>query len=659
MSIRWKLLGSVALLLLMMVVQIAYLLMGQSRIAGEAMTIFEKPFMAMHHTHLAEKEFLALYEEVEQALAMDGTTDIAAVVTRMTDGVAGIQGQLDIAIERSPTEEQRNAVRSVKEMLDIWVVLVGDHLSLNGKAEVLQTRDTVDNLSAALREQLNHLTESISAEAYLFTENIAQASADTIRWSIIIAVVAGVAAISLALVTVVLGVVRPLVKLAGATNAIAAGNLDHRVPGRRRQDELGLLARAVELFRAEVVAKQRMEEEAKHAAELAEQRKLEALEAMARTVEVETGKAVDMVARRTGEMDNHSEAMAGSAVLVRENSQNVAAAAEQALANAESVASATEQLTSSIREISQQVANASRLSAETVENGERAADTIASLSVEVGQIGQVADLIREIAGKTNLLALNATIEAARAGEAGKGFAVVASEVKSLANQTALATEQIGRKIQVIQDVTGASVHAMHEIGQAIRVMNEVSSSIAAAVEEQSAATQEIARNVTETAGAAREVSARIARVSSEAANTGDRAALVRTVAGQVADSIDDLRRILIHVVRTATTDVDRRRLPRFGLNRPAFVTVQGERRSVTVVNVSRGGALLTGLPPGGDGILHLDGLPDVRFTVLEGNERRASIRFDIPPDDEAVFARHVADLVTESRSDADRQAEAA
>ena len=364
---------------------------------------------------------------------------------------------------------------------------------------------------------------------------------------------------------------------------------------------------------------------------------------MAQTVESESRSAVEQVSTEAGMMAETAESMERSAAQVSENAQNVAAAADQALANAEAVASATEELTSSIREISGQVSNAMSASRQAVESGERTTVTIDSLSGVVAQIGDVANLIRDIAAQTNLLALNATIEAARAGEAGKGFAVVASEVKNLATQTTNSTEEISKKIAEIEAVTADAVSAVAQISVAIREMDEISTTIASAMEEQSAATQDIARNVAETADAASEVASRISTVSSEARDTGAKAVAMREIAARVTSGVSSLRQTLIRVVRTATSDVDRRHSERFPTNTPCQVRLGGRSVEAVLRNVSRGGALLSGadLPANGRGEIVLAGSPKpIPFRVVTIDDGMTSVAFEIDePSRQALVAR--------------------
>jgi uncharacterized coiled-coil DUF342 family protein len=287
-------------------------------------------------------------------------------------------------------------------------------------------------------------------------------------------------------------------------------------------------------------------------------------------------------------------------------------AAGQALANAQTVASAAEQLSASIGEIGNQVAQSTAIVGRAVTAGDETRATMETLNEKVGRIGAVADMIREIAGKTNLLALNATIEAARAGDAGKGFAVVASEVKQLATQTARSTEEIAKHIAEVRAATGASVAAVGRIEQTIQEINAIASSIAASVEQQGSATAEIARNVAQTASAADEMTNRTAEVSAEAAKTGDRAATVKQLAVALQTAVGDLTASVIRVVRTATPEVDRRRSPRYAVDLACRLTIAGrEAIPARVVDVSEGGASLrteTEVTPGTTGTLQIDGV---------------------------------------------------
>jgi methyl-accepting chemotaxis protein/aerotaxis receptor len=321
------------------------------------------------------------------------------------------------------------------------------------------------------------------------------------------------------------------------------------------------------------------------------------LHGMADSIRSEIATAVESVSKLTGSMAQDADQMSSSAATVSNRSQAVAAAATEALANVQTVAAASEELSASIGEIANQVNSAKSVTTQSVDAATGAQDTISRLSEAVGRINQVTALISDIASQTNLLALNATIEAARAGEAGKGFAVVAGEVKSLATQTSRATGEISSQIAEVQAATDNAVGAVRSIVESIKSVEQISTAIAAAIDEQNATTAEIARNVTQTSMAAQEVAARISEVSDESGKTGSRADAVKTMSGQVADSVAKVSTALDSVVKASLHEIERRRKPRYKVRIPGKVLGGQQSVNMVVENLSEGGAMLRGDVP--------------------------------------------------------------
>jgi methyl-accepting chemotaxis protein len=447
-------------------------------------------------------------------------------------------------------------------------------------------------------------------------------------------VVAGIGAL------LFLGVVRPLSSMTASMRRLADGDLAVAVPGHGRRDEIGAMAGAVLVFRDHMIKGVRLTAEQVDERQHAETAKHAALVGMANRIETEMTTALREVGTRTAAMMATAEEMSASAARTGNSAESAASASAQALANAQTVASAAEELSASIREIGGQVAQSTEIVGRAVAAGSETRATIEALNEQVARIGAVADMIGEIAAKTNLLALNATIEAARAGDAGKGFAVVASEVKALATQTARSTQEIAQHIGQVRGATGASVAAVTRIEQTIGEINAIAGSIAAAVEEQGAATAEIARNVVETASAANEMTNRATDVSVEAKQTGRHAAEVRDNAEALNTAVGELRHSVIHVVRTSTAEVDRRLDRRYPEDLACRLSIDGQTSTAHVADLSEHGAYIRNapsVPVGTRGTLRIDSVDfALPFSVRAVEDDALHLTFEL---DEATAAR--------------------
>ena len=495
-------------------------------------TAGQKLLTALNRFYGLEKDAVAEYDDKRLDQIEKELDQVASDISDLRDKIR------DFSSSRLAPDQMMEEMNGVDDGFDQWLAVDKEIRRLtrengDGKAQSIATtrgKAALDAAETAARSWLDETTAAMQAE-------VAKAQSDyATNRNLLMLLAIGGSALGLALAWLMVRreITQPLESLREVMARLVGGDLSSEVTGLARRDEIGEMARTVQVFKDGLGETESLRQAQEQTRRDAEESRRQALIALAEEFEQTVGAVVSSVSQSAGQMTRAAGTLTDRTTVARDRAVNVEADATRASERVSAVAAATEEMASSVAEIARQVSEATRATGSAVEEAAHGNTEMRVLAETAQKIGEVVALIHQIASQTNLLALNATIEAARAGDAGKGFAVVASEVKALAQQTAQATDEIGAHVAAIQSATGRAVAAIEGVGTTIAKIDEITTTIAAAVEEQEATTREIAGNVDGAARGTEAVSTVIAEVSGAATEAGLEASSVAEAAAALA-----------------------------------------------------------------------------------------------------------------------------
>ena len=635
MSLRVKFLMGVLAVTTMTLLLGGYAVSAITGIGAVAIDMYEKPLMAINFTRSAETQFaLARSEFARLRQGTDAGTE--ELLSQFAERQETILDDLEIAAERTGDEEAQSTLVALYASVEAWAqqndaILVGT--PVNETEYVAMTEE----ISTALTDAV----ELATAEGFMFRLE-AEEDVETQK-----KIMLGVAAAGLVwsiTIGLLMGhfVVTRLKRAISALQKLSDGDTDVDIP-KTANDEIGALTGVVTVFRTNLIEMGRLRAN-QAAQERARQKALqEGMERVCSEMESEVKETVAGVTAGVDSLTNLITGMSAASSQVKSQSASVSTSAEDASSSVQAVAGAAEQMSQTTDGIRRDVGHATDIARRAVDQTERTNDSVRSLSEAAQQIGEVVGLISEIAEQTNLLALNATIEAARAGDAGKGFAVVAGEVKSLANQTAQATERISSQIQSMQVATSEAVDAIAGIGKTSQEINQVSEKIATAVTEQQGAIIEIARQAQHVSEVVGGVSSNIADVSAHCRDSDRQADESREMVRAVAEEATRLEARLSEILNTYRAG-ERRLHERDSIATVTRAKVADRWHGCEIRSLSASGALCRGLPAldrGDRMVLEIPGFAPVDAEVVRQDGNDLGVAFDTDSDTEKRLATHL------------------
>jgi methyl-accepting chemotaxis protein len=538
MSIRTRLLIGFLLIIAISAATGIYSLLAIADTSALTGELYDRPLMASSFALSATADF----EKVDRSLVTAALADSGSQLAGQGEALAALEASvledLGVVEQRFPDARGAGMVRDIKMLLAQWDGLMKNMVAAPaGQLPAMLPAEAV--LRDKIEGKLDILVEGAKEAGLDFREEAA-AVGRTSHWILFGAV--GFSAAAGILIALLIGrsIGRPIKAITRTMSALAGGNIEIAIPALTRRDEVGQMAKAVEVFKQNAV-EALAHAEARAEAQAIKERRAEAVTELTGAFDRQVSRVIETLGTAAGSLITSAEQVTRVADDARGKASSVASASEEASISVQTVAAATEQLAASIAEISRQVKFSSEMAEKASDQALETTTTVGSLSEAADQIGNVVHLIQNIASQTNLLALNATIEAARAGDAGKGFAVVANEVKALAGQTAKATDEIAGQVGAIRKATSSAVEAIQKICMMITDLNSTAALIASAIEQQGDATREIAHNVQQAALGTGEVAVNIVGVLDASSVSQDAATQVFDSARGVSDEAAVLR----------------------------------------------------------------------------------------------------------------------